>query len=418
MMKQMKIAVIGAGAMRGQTWISTIQKLGDQFELVGICEVNEERRKDAGLRFETPTFARAEEMLQKRQPTMVLAAVPPDGNHAFVGIAARHKVNILTEIPIAPTGRIAQYAMKVAQQHGIKYDITENVHHWPAERLKQKIVASGIIGDVQLVHLNYTSGAYHGFNAIRAIIGFDKKARRTLGATGQVKIPFYEDYMQRQLTEQFWCRGIVEFEGGVTCFYYLPPLGHESTHWEIECSNGEIVGTQLRVGKNEKTPFDFQFEYTAMKVESPGATGGFLPTHKYGIQCGDRVLDHIRVDTPQPIVWTNPFKEYGIGLPTDLDEIARAQMLLDFRKDIAEDRPASYGPHNAWADQELIVAVQESARRGTWIELPLPEETSVEQDMHEAFKKIYGCAWDDIDGLMKAKLISGGRVRWEVLHDL
>jgi len=416
--KPMKLGVIGAGGMRGLTWISTVKKLSDQFELVGIAEVSEQRRKDAAARFQTPTFATPEEMLQKTQPTMALAAVPPDGNHAFVEICARHKVHVMTEIPIAPTRRIAQYAIDAAKAAGIKYDITENVHQWPNERLKQKIVASGLIGTPQIVHLTYTSGGYHGFNAIRGIISLDRKAKRALGATGWAKIPFYEDYMQRQLTEQYWARGVIEFDGGVTCFYYMPPLGHETTHWEIECSGGEIVGTQLRVGKNEKTNYDFQHEWTAMKVEPPGYHGGILPNHKYGLQCGDRVLDHVRAETPKPIVWTNPYKQYGIGIPNDLDEIARAQMLLDHRAAILEDTPARYGPQNAWTDQELVVAVHESARRGTWVDLPLTEDTSVERDQHEAFKSVYGCAWDDIPGLMKAKLISGGRVRWEVLRDL
>jgi len=416
-MKLTRMAIIGAGAMRGQTWISTVKKLSDQFDLVGISEVNDERRRDTEMRFKTPTFTKAEEMLKQTQPTMALAAVPPDGNHAFVEIAARNGVNILTEIPIAPTRRIAEYAIAAAKKYGVKYDITENLHHWPAERLKQKIVRSGIIGDVQLVHLNYSSGAYHGFNGVRAIIGLERKAKRVLGARGTVHIPFYEDYMQRQLTEQHWCKGIVEFEGGITCFYYMPPLGHESTHWEVECSLGEIVGTQLRIGKNEKKTFDFQFEYTPMKVESPGATGGFLPMHKYGIQCGDCVLDHVRVDTPTPIRWTNPFKEYGIGVPNDLDEIARAQMLLDFRDAILEDTPVSYGAANAWADQELAVACHESARTGTWIDLPLKEETSIERDMNAPFKKLYGYAWDDPD-LLKARIPSAGLVRWEVIHDL
>lgn len=414
----MKLGVIGAGGMRGLTWISTVQKLSAQFDLVGIAEVSEPRRKDAAARFRVPVFASPEEMLQKAQPTMALAAVPPDGNHAFVEICARHKVHVMTEIPIAPTRRIAEYAVNLAKKAGIKYDITENLHQWPHERLKQAIVRSGIIGPPQLIHLNYTSGGYHGFNGIRAIIGLEKKAKRVLGATGTVTIPFYEDYMQRQLTEQYWARGIVEFEGGVTCFYYMPPLGHESTHWEIECSGGEIVGTQLRIGKNEKTNYDFQDEWTPMKVETPGYHGGLFPNHKYGLQIGDRVLDHTRVDTPTPIVWKNPFKQYGIGIPNDLDEIARAQMLLDHRAAILEDTPVRYGTHNAWADQELVVAVHESARRGTWLNLPLTEETSVERDMNEAFKSVYGCAWDDIPGLMKAKLISGGRVRWEVLRDL
>lgn len=418
-MKQpMKIGVIGAGGMRGLTWISTVKKLGDQFELVGIAEVSEPRRKDAALRFQAPVFADAEELLQQTQPTMALAAVPPDGNHAFVEICARHKVHVMTEIPIAPTRRIAGFAIGRANAAGIKYDITENVHHWPHERLKQAIVRSGIIGAPQLVHLSYTSGGYHGFNAIRAIIGLDKKAKRVLGATGVATIPYYEDYMQRQLTEQHWARGVIEFEGGVTCFYYMPPLGHESTHWEIECSGGEIVGAQLRIGKNEKANYDFKEEWTPMAVEPPGFNGGILPNHKYGLQCGDRVLDQIHVETPTLIAWKNPFKEHGIGVPNDLDEIARAQMLLDHRAAILEDTPVRYGPHNAWADQELVVAVHESARRGTWINLPLTEDTSVEREIHESFKPVYGCAWDDIPGLMKAKLISGGRVRWEILHDL
>jgi hypothetical protein len=88
------------------------------------------------------------------------------------------------------------------------------------------------------------------------------------------------------------------------------------------------------------------------------------------------------------------------------------------RAAIEQGQPVQCDADRAWPVEEMLVAVHESARRdGQWIELPLTELTSIEKDMHADYLKLYGHAWNDIDGPISAALPRGG-VRWSVLGDL
>jgi predicted dehydrogenase len=383
-MKVLRIGVVGAGAMRGQTWIATATRLPDQYELVGICEAVEARAQETAERWHVPVFRRLDDMLQTAQPDVVFGATPPDANHVIAQLAAQQGAHVITEIPVAPARPIAEATQAVCREHHVLYEVAENVYRWPQERL-------------MLAHLTYVSGSYHGFNAVRTLLG--SEARRIMGYTGQVKLPIYDDYMLWQLDEQSWDSAVIEFENGVGCVFHKPPQGLYGNTWEFEATQGNLLQDAVQIGKKPDSPIlPFKAEYTAVD--------------------GAEVLDHLRVDLPSPIVWENPYKKYGIGRRDDLDEVARAEILTQFRNSIVEGRPPQYGAASAWRDQELVVALAESARRDNrWIDLPLKELTQVESAMLDGYKSLYGHGWDDIAGLAQSPLPRGG-VRWAVLRDL
>ena len=72
----------------------------------------------------------------------------------------------------------------------------------------------------------------------------------------------------------------------------------------------------------------------------------------------------------------------------------------------------------AWPDQELVVAVEESQRRNNqWVSLPLDNNCQVQQEMHDAYRQLYGHEAEDVDSLIAAPMPRGG-VRCEVLGDM
>ncbi|MFQ6098389.1 MAG: hypothetical protein ACE5O2_11750, partial [Armatimonadota bacterium] len=103
---------------------------------------------------------------------------------------------------------------------------------------------------------------------------------------------------------------------------------------------------------------------------------------------GETVLDFVRFGTDPPVVWHNP---YADRFTSDMDDIAKAAILESMYRSVTEDRPPAYGADNARRDQELCIAVRESALRGNaWVRLPILEPTQIEEDIHAEFERRYG----------------------------
>ena len=388
-MKRLRIAMVGAGTGRGQLWMSTLKKLSETSELYdfcALCEVNPERAMENQKRWGVRAYTNLIEMLEEERPDVILNGIAPDGNSMVVGVAANRGVNVLTEIPIAPTLPIADFMIQTTKEHGVKLEVTEQVYLWAREQLKRKIIDAGLIGDLTYARLIYTNKAdYHGINAVHMLLR--SEAKRVLGCTGKVPVPNFIGYEGDLVTEDVWDFAVIEFENGVVCLFEDPPRGRMSSRWDIQGSKGQIVGNELYIGSLSKYEhYPFKYEYTTID--------------------GEKVLEHVRVDTKPPVVFENPFKCYRAS---DDDEVARMELLVGFHKAVTENSEPAYGPHNARRDLEILFAMRESARRGNvWIELPLNEITELEKKLHEEFRKIYGHDPQDVEALASVPFPRGG----------
>lgn len=395
-MQKLCMVVIGAGTGRGQSWLATIKKVNDLYELVALCEPLEERAKENSTRWGVPAYPNLPAALEAQQADMVFCALPPDGNHAIVHLAAEAGLHVITEIPIAPTRPLADGAIEAARQAGVKYEITEQVWLWPYERLKKKILESGLIGDVVFARLTYLTGSYHGFNAIRTLLG--SEPRRVLACSGTIPIPdaIAGSYVAPPPTDRYWETAVIAFDNGVTCLYEMPSATYKPSLWEIEGTKGQIIGNELYLGTGrERQRFPFRHEYVTVN--------------------GEEVLDCVRVDTDPPIIYENPYKRYRIR---EDDEVARVRLLESFHQAVTTGAEVLYGPQNARRDQELCIAVHESALQGgKWLELPLGAETETERRLHEDYRRLYGCDAEDIETLVRTPFPRGG-VRWTATRQL
>lgn len=351
-MKILKMAVVGTGG-RARAHLATIPKLTDIYELAAVCDMNEQLVQEVAAQHNVPAYTDVEEMLKAEKPDVVLVAVRADGHHTITRIAAEHGVHILTETPIATTLAYADIMIDSAKKFGVKLEESENVWRWPHERLKRAIVDAGVIGEAKYAHLWYTSGSYHGMNAIRTLI--QSEAKRVVGY-----IPNAPG-APREI-------GIVEFENGASALYELPSR-RRGSYWEVDGTKGALVGNELQLynGRDTKT---YPIQTIMGEID------------------GKRTIVEARVDTDPPVVWENPLKKYGLD---NADDVARAAAHYSIYKAAVEDAEPEYGAENARKDQEILIAIRESALKGSVpIELPLTEITEHEQQLHERYKAQYG----------------------------
>lgn len=351
-MKKLRIAVVGTGGRAG-AHLNTIPKLTSIYQLVGVCDIDKERATETAQRLSISGYTDIDTLIEAESPDVILITVPPDGHHVITEVAASHGVHVITETPISTTLPCADRMIAAAERYGVKLEVAENVWRWPHERLKRKIVDAGLIGEITHAHLWYTSGSYHGINAIRTLVG--SEAVRVVGHA-------------KQIGGTSWEVGVVEFENGVSLVYELPTR-RRGNYWEIDGTEGAIIGNELMLYQE-------------------GGTESY-PIHTVTTEIdGVDVVDHARVDTDPPVIWENPIKVFGLG---DSDDVARGTELHSIYRAIVEGAEPEYGAVNGRADQEILIAIRESARSGGKpIDLPLTEITGHEEDLHREYRERYG----------------------------
>ena len=362
-MEKLKIAVVGTGG-RARAHLSTIPKLEPIYQLVGVCDIDRNRATETAQRMSVSGYTDIETLIEMESPDVILITVGPDGHHVITEIAASHGVHVITETPISTTLPCADRMINAAVQYGVKLEVAENVWRWPHERLKRKIVDAGLIGEITHAHLWYTSGSYHGINAIRTLV--QSQAVRVVGHA-------------KEIGDSSWEVGVVEFENGVSLIYEMP-IRRRGNYWEIDGTTGSIVGNELLLYRDTGTE---TYPIETVKTEVDGGT----------------VVDHARVDTDPPIIWENPLKIFSLE---NADDVARGAELHSIYRAIIEDVEPEYGAVNGRTDQEILIAIRESARTGGQpIDLPLTEITGYEENLHQEYRERYGV--DPFDPIEKLK---------------
>lgn len=351
-MEKLKLAVVGTGARAG-AHLSTIPKLEPIYQLVGICDIDASRAADAAERLKVSGYTDVEKLIESESPDVILITIPPDGHHVITEIAAAHGVHVITETPIATTLPCIDRMIDAAKRYNVKLEVAENVWRWPRERLKRRIVDAGLIGEITHVHLWYTSGSYHGMNGIRTLV--QSEAVRVIGHA-------------KEIGGRSWEVGVVEFENGVSLLYEFPTR-RRGNYWEIDGTKGALVGDELQIYEGSE-PRKYPLQTVTAEVN------------------GVKVIDHARVDTEPPVIWENPLKAFGLQ---DADDVARGAELHSIYRAVVEGIDPEYGAINGRKDQEILIALRESARRGGKpIDLPLTEVTAHEERHHTEYREKYG----------------------------
>ena len=402
-MRRLRIAVIGVGAdpgSRARQFLATIARLTDQYELAAICDRSPDVLAQVGAQYGVPgQYADVRALYADMQPDVVLSLAPKDSHIVMALTAARQGCHIITEIPVALTRRHAAAIAETCRENGVLWEVAEQVWLWPKERLKQQIIDAGLLGDVTHARLWYQTGQYHGFSGIRALVG--APAARVLGYCGEVATEPYTAYGGEPENSLKWDSGVIEFANGVACLFEKPPRVFPSSHrtfpigWEIEGTKGYLNR-------------DVFVQYTA------GPSLSFPIQEHYAEQSGEKVLESLSVATDPPVIWRNPYVEYGIGSP---DDVSKADILTSFHTAITEGTPPQYGVEGGLRDYELCLAVRESADRGnTWVNLPLTEPTAVEEQIEEEFLRRYGHdPIEETEALLDATFTRSATL-WPVAH--
>jgi predicted dehydrogenase len=389
-MSQLNIALIGAGRRGAGAHAPVIAKLRDVFNFVAVCDMDEATAKSVAERYGARAYTNVRDLLKNEKIDVADVVVPADAHHAISWFLSENGVHHIVETPIASTLPLADLMIEAARKNRVKLEVAENYYRAAIERFKSQVIAAGVIGKVSRLYRIFHEGGYHGMSILRLRAGGNPTS--VLGITHTSDVTPITDRMKRHHTQERWSLGVIDFDNGVLATMIYSNVIHAR-------SLGRGVGGVSQIDGTAGTIVGNDFYLVPPDELHTGAVAKtYVPQRVTFERDGVQVLDRIEMQLPDgQFVWDNPFKNYAL---TE-GQIAVADELLSIARAVLEDREPDYGAAAGRLDQEMNIAMHESATRNRQlVTFPLQSPTTTEQQSHDAFQQKYGCDAMDVERLV------------------
>lgn len=158
-MKRLKTAVVGLGRIGWHLHIPQILKRPEQFSLVGVVDVSQERLEEAKETFGVNGYTDVAEMIRAEQPDLVVIASPTHLHHVHACTALEMGCDVFSDKPMAVDYETACRIADCAKANGRKL-MTYQPHRATAEPNHLKaILATGKLGKLSAV--KYSTCSYN-----------------------------------------------------------------------------------------------------------------------------------------------------------------------------------------------------------------------------------------------------------------
>jgi predicted dehydrogenase len=376
--RPLRTAIIGTGKRSDYLYGPIAREMTDDTELVSVWGRSEASAKKLGERLGVPAYTDLDRLIRETEPEIGIVSVNYGANGEVGLMAVEHGLNVLLETPIAHKLTEADAIIQAAAERGLKVEVAEQFHRRPLEAIKLKLIESGIFGTVYSSFNDFAGHGYHGVSVMRSYLGFDAKPVQVSGAMGEYELATHwarlSDTMGPRTETQE--HGIIRFDDGRLGIFHWTNPGYDlplrwwrSSRFLAEKGMGITVGVGLDVEERLSTlaPGGEAPHFIHLERRWERVDGGAL----------EAMIAHTG-DPELPIVrWDNPFVAgaMGHGPAWNDDEIGVACCILSLVEAVRTGGEPSYGAHQARLDQEIIIAIRQSAAAGgAPLQLPLDPE--------------------------------------------
>jgi UDP-N-acetyl-2-amino-2-deoxyglucuronate dehydrogenase len=151
--RKIRIAIVGCGRI-SRNHFASIEKHAEHLELTAICDINPVTLAEHAKQFKVPAYRDMEEMLQTEQLDLV-ALCTPSGIHPDQAIlAAKQKVHVMTEKPMATRWNDGVRMVKACDDAGVRLFVVKQNRRNTTLQLLKRAVTEKRFGKIHLVHLN------------------------------------------------------------------------------------------------------------------------------------------------------------------------------------------------------------------------------------------------------------------------
>jgi predicted dehydrogenase len=363
----LRVAIIGTARRSSYLYGPILKALPREVELVSIWGRSEASARRLGEELGVPWFTDIDQLIRETEPQIGIVSVAYSANGIVGRMAVSRGLHVLLETPIAHDLAEADAIIRIAEEKGLKVEVAEQFHRRPLEQLKLRLIDSGLFGRVYLSFNDYAGHGYHGISVMRSYLGFDARPIQVTGSVHSYDLVAHwsmtaDVFGPRRETQE---HGLIEFEDDQLGVFHWTDVGYDSalrwwrsSRFMAERGMGITVGTGLDVEER-------------LSLLAPGGQAPqFITVERRWERCDGGALVAMVAhtgDPAQPIVtWENPFrpKIQGHGPQWHDDEIGVAGCLMSLISAVNDDTEPSYGPYQARLDQELILAIRQSAEMG------------------------------------------------------
>ena len=370
-----RVAIIGTAARSSYLYGPMLKALSDDVTLVAVWGRTPGSAKKLGQGLDVPWFTEIETLINETQPQMGIVSVAYHANGAVGLMALEHGLHVLLETPIAHKLSEADAIIRAASQRALKVEVAEQFHRRPLEQLKLKLIGSGLFGRVYTAFNDFAGHGYHGISVLRSYLGFDARPVQVVGALQHAQlIPHWSrlagEFGPRLETQE---HGIITFENGQLGIFHWTDVGYDSAlRWWRSSRFLAEKGMGISVGVG----LDIDEQLTLLSPDGQAPQFITIERQFERVDGGALVAMIAHTGDPEiPVVrWENPFKPViqGHGSQWHDDEIGVAGCLMSLVNAVRNDAAPTYGTEQARLDQEIVLAIQLSAKRnGFPVRFPL-----------------------------------------------
>lgn len=358
MNERIRFAIIGTGKRSDTLYAPLLNTLKEDLEFVGVWGRSEEKARELGEKYHVPWFTELDQMRNELNVDAAIVSVANPANGEIGRRIIELGMHALLETPVANNLTDADAILSGAKRNNLKVEVAEQYYRRPMERLKRKLIDADVFGNVLVAHNDFMGHGYHGMSLIRSYIGFHEPVISVNGTETTFSVdPHYSWISQRnEKREEEWQQASLHFANGALGLFSWSSIAYDSAlRWQRSTRFFAERGMAIDDRLTTLTPDGKDPQRIEIKRYF----------HNVG---GMETLSELVARTSPEIVWRNPFRGYYM----DDEMIAVADCLISLVQAIREDKPPEYGAQQARLDQELTLAMHESARNsGANVSIPL-----------------------------------------------
>lgn len=144
-----RVCIISCGMITNSAHIPAYRHFSEDFDIVGVCDVNEQAAKDTAKRHEIPNYyTDAKKMLSEMKPDVVSVCVPNCLHKEYTMLALSHGCNVMCEKPAAFTYSDAKEMYELAEKQGKLLMACQSMRFTPDRLAAKKFIDSGEVGEI------------------------------------------------------------------------------------------------------------------------------------------------------------------------------------------------------------------------------------------------------------------------------
>ncbi len=373
-----RVAIIGAGRRVLALYAPILRGLADDIEVVAVWGRRAEPASRMGAALGVPGYTDLDQLVRETAPDIGIVSVSYSANGEVGLMALEAGLNVLLETPIAHKLSEADAIIRAADARGLKIEVAEQFHRRPLEQIKLKLIASGLFGRVYSSFNDFAGHGYHGASVMRSYLGFDAVPIRVTGSVHQYELAPHWSRIAgttgaRTETQE---HGMIEFADGRLGIFHWTNVGYDSAlRWWRSSRFLAEKGMGITISRGLEVQ-----EWLSLLAPGGEAASFITLERRWDRVDGGRLeaLVAHTGDPDQPIVrWDNPFRlsDREHEPQWQDDEIGVAGCIMSLVRAVREDSAPSYGAQQARLDQEIILAIRQSAEEGGMpINLPLDSQ--------------------------------------------